>query len=230
MTLLRTTILGGCAALALAAPAAASGASFGPSGPIGLTVTGPIATSLGAGGEAAVGGLDGSRPDGTFIALATRTGAGAPWKVASLGPVCPRRRATCRSSSRAVARSSRGRRRATATITASSWRPTPRRNALRAPPLRDRQRLLRVAAAGAVEQRRRGRRVARRHVPRAGTCARGAVRRRSSRRGTWTAGRDAAQVVLAARGLSASASSGRAPTTSVPAPTRAPRGARCRGR
>jgi hypothetical protein len=92
MSLLRTTILGGCAALALAVPAAASGASFGPSEPIGLTITGPIATSLGAGGEAAVGGLDGSRPDGTFIALATRTGAGAPWQVGSLGPVSPQAR------------------------------------------------------------------------------------------------------------------------------------------
>lgn len=80
------------AAPASAAPAAAGAAAFGPSQPLGMTVTGELATAIGAHGEAAVAGLDGSRPTGTYVDVASRTGAAAAWRSVAVGPVAPQAR------------------------------------------------------------------------------------------------------------------------------------------
>jgi hypothetical protein len=88
MTMARARIvpLAALAMLALAGPASAGGAAFGPAQALDLRVSGPPAAAGGPRGEAVVAGVNAAAPVGQRVEVATRAGSGAPWTVASLGP------------------------------------------------------------------------------------------------------------------------------------------------
>jgi hypothetical protein len=73
------------AMLVLAGPASADGAAFGPTQALDLRAPGPLAAAVGPRGEAVVAGVNAAAPVGQRVEVATRAGARAPWKVASLG-------------------------------------------------------------------------------------------------------------------------------------------------
>jgi hypothetical protein len=88
MTHTRIALPAALVLLALAAPVGAHGATFGPAQALNLPVSGPLAATVGPGGEAVVAGVRGA-PGNSHVEVAMRTGRGAPWVVHAVGPVAP---------------------------------------------------------------------------------------------------------------------------------------------
>jgi hypothetical protein len=92
MTRSRTILIAALVPLTLAAPVSARGAAFGPAQALDLPVAGPLAAAVGPGGEAVVAGVSSAAAVEQQVEVATRAGSGAPWKVAALGPAVSRAR------------------------------------------------------------------------------------------------------------------------------------------
>jgi hypothetical protein len=71
--------------LTLVVPASAAAAGFGPPQPLDLPAARPLAAAIGPGGAAIVAGTLGGAPAQARVEVAVRAAAGAPWRTAGFG-------------------------------------------------------------------------------------------------------------------------------------------------